>query len=214
MDSETRAKQRRELSPQDFQRLLSRLDPDSARASAKYTLLRERLVRYSFSHDEHVRAEELADNAMDAIARKADLEYIRDVEQFAVGVLRMLLLAHKRQNPGQLLDEPDKVVGDPGLENTIVNRLDRERKELCFVNCMKRLEPSERRLIFEYYPNENRKLEERRKHLAVTIGIQTGALATRMNRLRSKLEQCCLNCYHRSVAGWSLSAAASQLKKM
>lgn len=206
MDSEAKGKQGSELKPPDFQRLLACLDPDSERASARYTQLRERLVRFARSHNEHLRAEELADNALDEIAKKPDLPDIRDLEQFAIGVLRMLLMAHKRKNH-QLSDDLDLVIGEPDPEHSIVNRLDRERKEHCFVACMKHLSPSERRLIFEYHPNENRDLEGRRKQLAIMIGIQPGTLATRMNRLRNKLEKCCMNCYRRSFIGRPRPAA-------
>jgi DNA-directed RNA polymerase specialized sigma24 family protein len=206
MDSETQGKERRDPNPEGFQRLLVRLDPDSARASEKYAQLRGRLIRYCFRHDEALRAEELADSAIDEIAKKHDLECIRDVEQFAVGVLRMLLLAHKRKSPQPLCEDPDSIAGAVDFEHSIVSRLDRERKELCFVTCMKRLTPGERQLVFEYYPNEHRDLEGRRKQLAMRIGIQAGTLATRMNRLRSRLERCCVNCYRRSTFGSSLPA--------
>jgi DNA-directed RNA polymerase specialized sigma24 family protein len=99
------------------------------------------------------------------------------------------------------LDDPDLLVGEGDPEHTIVSRLDWARKEHCFVNCMEHLSPEERRLIFEYYPNENRDLEERRRHLAVSLGIEAGTLATRMNRLRNRLERCCLSCYRRHSAG-------------
>lgn len=206
MDSEIRGKQGRELRSPDFHRLLACLDADSERASARYTHLRERLVRYSRSHDEDLKAEELADKALDELAKKPDLQDIRDPEQFAVGILRMLLMAHKRKNP-PLSEDPEMVVGDPSPEHSIVNRLDQERKEHCFVTCMKHLSPGERRLIFEYYPNENRDVEGRRRQLAILIGIEPGTLATRMNRLRSKLEKCCMHCYRRSTVGRPQPAA-------
>ena len=207
MESETRTGVRRELHSRGFQRLLGRLDPDEARASAEYSKLRQGLVRYCLSRDEHLRAEELADQALDVVAQRLDLEDIRDVEQFAVGVLRMLLKAHKRRNREQLGEELELAVGDPSPEHTIIHRLDRERQEHCFVHCLKQLPPSERLLVFEYYPNENRDVEGRRKQLARTLGIAAGTLATRMNRLRNKLEKCCLNCYRRSFLGQPLPGA-------
>ncbi len=206
MDSETRANQRRELRSLDFHRLLACLDPNSERASARYTQLRERLVRYSYSHNEHLRAEELADKALDELARKPNIQEIRDLEQFAIGILRMLLMAHKRKSQPPS-DDLEMAIGEPNPEHLIVDRLDQERKERCFVTCMKNLSPTERRLVFEYYPNENRDVEARRKQLAIMIGIEPGTLATRMNRLRHKLEKCCMNCY-----GHSGSASRPKIK--
>lgn len=191
---------RRELGSQDFKRLLACLDPDPERASAQYKHLRDRLVRYCYTHDEHLKAEELADKALDEVAQKPDLENIRNLEQFAVGVLRLVLMAHKRRTPEQLPYDSDWQVEQPNPESAIVQRLDQERKEQCFLDCVKRLNPDEQRLIFEYYPNENRDLETRRRQLATTVGIEPGTLATRVNRLRGKLEKCCLACYRRCLA--------------
>jgi len=200
MDSEAGAKRRRELSPEDFQRLLARLDSDPVVASAKYAQLRERLTRYCSSRSEHLRAEELADNAIDEVARKPDLESIHNVEQFAIGVLRLKLLEHRRKHPHPVSEDLDRVAGEPNLEHSIIDRLDQERKEHCFHTCMELLKPSERRLILEYYPDEHADLRERRKRLAALIGLRPGTLITRVNRLRSKLEECCIDCYHRSVS--------------
>lgn len=206
MDSETTGKESRELRAPDFHRLLACLDANSERASARYTELRERLVRYSRSRGEDLRAEELADKALDELAKKPDLPDIRHPEQFAIGILRMLLMAHKRKSQ-PLSEDPEIVVNDPSPEHSIVDRLDQERKEHCFVTCMKHLSPGERRLIFEYYPNESRDVEGRRRQLAIIIGIEPGTLATRMNRLRNKLEKCCMSCYRRSAVGRPSPAA-------
>jgi|SRR5215472_3741234 len=200
MDSEAGDKKRRGLNPEDFQRLLARLDPAHAQASAKYERLRETLIRYCSSRGEQLRSEELADNVLDEIARKPDMDSIRHLEQFAIGVLRLKLLEHRRKNPRPASEGVDRVAGGPNLEDSIIDRLDQERKERCFHTCMELLKPSERRLILEYYPDEHTDLSERRKRLAALIGLRPGTLITRVNRLRSKLEECCTDCYRHSVA--------------
>jgi hypothetical protein len=65
---------------------------------------------------------------------------------------------------------------------------------------MELLKPSERRLLLEYYPDEHTDLSERRKRLAALTGLRPGTLTTRVNRLRSKLEECCTDCYRHSVS--------------
>ena len=199
MDSQAGDKKRRGLNPEDFQRLLARLDPDPAQASVKYEQLRETLIRYSSSRGEHLRAEELADNVLDEIARKPDLDSIQHIEQFAIGVLRLKLLEHWRKNPRPASEDVDQVAG-PHLEDSIIDRLDQERKEHCFHSCMELLKPSDRRLIMEYYPDEHTDLSARRKRLAALTGLRPGTLITRVNRLRSKLEECCTDCYFRSIS--------------
>lgn len=188
------------MKPEDFKRLLARLDPDPARAWVKYTQLRESLKRYCCSRGERLNAEELADSALGEVARKPDLDSIRSIEQFAIGVLRLKILEHKRKHPRPASADPDDFIGESNLELSIIDRLDQERKEHCLHTCMELLKPSERLLILEYYPDEHTNLSERRKRLAALIGLRPGTLKTRVNRLRSKLEECCTDCYRRSAS--------------
>lgn len=187
------------MNTEDFQRLLARLDPDPAQAAAKYERLRETLIRYCSSRGEHLRAAELADKALDEIARKPDLDSIQQIEHFAIGVLRLKLLEHWRKNPRPAPEDLDHVAG-PNLEDSIIDRLDQERKEHCFHSCMELFKPADRRLIMEYYPDEHTDLAERRKRLAALTGLRPGTLITRVNRLRAKLEECCTDCYRHSAS--------------
>jgi DNA-directed RNA polymerase specialized sigma24 family protein len=187
------------LNPEDFQRLLARLDCDPVVASVKYAQLRDRLIRYCSSRGEHLSAEDLADDAIDEVARKPDLESIHHIQQFSIGVLRFKLLAHRRKHPQRAAEDVDSLTGEPDLERSIIDGLDQERKQHCFYACMERFTPSERRLILEYYPNERANMRGRRKRLAALIGIHPGTLVTRVNRLRGKLVNCCMDCYRRSA---------------
>lgn len=201
MDTGDPAKGVRELDNDDLKRLLLRLDEDPERASEKYQRLIRRLILFCFRHNEYLRADELADRALDEVAKKPDLQEITDVERFAVGVLRMLLKANSRKHARlqPIVEDQDFPSREQNPEHTVIDRIDGERKLGCFIASLKRLKAQERTLILEYYPNDNSNLEERRRRLAELLGIERGALATRMNRLRSKLEKRCLDCYARKT---------------
>jgi len=204
MDSETSAAPSRgkhDITPDDLQNLLARLHPDPARAWEVYRQLRQDLVRFFVRRDRQAHAEDLADQTLDELSRKPLSFEIRNVSEFAIGVARNLCLRDSRKNSGRTAILNDKHLaddsGDP--EQVVLSRIDNQRKRACYLHCMERLKPVERRLIFEYYPAEDCNLEERRRALAGIMGIDPGALATRINRLRRKLVKCCQTCYEGRV---------------
>lgn len=196
MDAE--ANQQRDAGAQDFQRLLTRLASDPERASAEYARIRARLVILARVREQYLIADEFADKALDQVAKKLALEEIREIEPYAIGVLRMLLLAHNRKKRLQPMEDPEMAVGEANPEHSLVIRLDHERQRRCFLACLEQFTPRERWFIFQYYPNEIGDLQSRRKRLAALMKIEPGTLATKISRLRDKLEKCCLNCYSHS----------------
>jgi DNA-directed RNA polymerase specialized sigma24 family protein len=190
---------RREIQAEDFRRLLARLDSDPSRASEAYEKLREQLVRFFNRNQNHLEAEELADRALDEVAKKPESYEIANVHQFAIGVARYLQMEKSRINSARLhivdhdnLPNPE---GDP--ESAVLQRIDHGRRIQCFLKCMEDLSPEERWLVLSYYPAEGGDLEGRRRRLAQRLGIHAGALTSRMNRLRAKLLKCCGTCYQR-----------------
>jgi hypothetical protein len=184
--------------PQDLQRLLARLDLDPKRAWEVYEYLRRKLVRF-FEHNHCFGAEELAEEALDRISRKLNLNEIQDIGQYAFGVAKTLKLESKRKALRHIhledlsLDRQDRgQVASP--ENDILARIDQERKLYCLQECMKRLLASDRQLLIQYYPGDRHNLEKRRRALADSTGIKLGALRTKTARLRDKLEECIRNC--------------------
>ena len=194
---------RREIEPEDFQRLLARLDSDPVRASQAYEKLREELVRFFNRNRNQLEAEELADRALDEVARKPDSYEIRNVHQFAIGVARYLQMEKSRRNTGiiHIVDNQDFAGPDQDPEHTALERIDHARRLECFVKCIEALKPEERWLVLEYYPDDGRDLEGRRRRLCQTLGVDAGTLTSRMNRLRAKLVKCCASCYQREMKG-------------
>jgi DNA-directed RNA polymerase specialized sigma24 family protein len=198
-----RPRGRREIQGEDFRRLLARLDADPVRASEAYEKLREELVRFFNRKQNHPEAEELADRALDEVAKKPDSYEIQNVHQFAIGVARYLQMEKSRRNAAHIHVATDENLAGPqqNPENAALQRIDRSRRVGCFVKCMEALHPEERWLILEYYPAESGDLEERRRRLARVLGIDAGALNSRMNRLRAKLVKCCGSCYKQQGKG-------------
>lgn len=192
---------RREIQPEDFHRLLSRLDSDPIRASEAYEQLRQQLISFFSRKQSSLEAEELADRALDEVAKKPDSYEIKNVTQFAIGVARYLQMEKSRRNSGiiHIVNDQDFAGPDQNPEGTALERIDHARRVECFVKCMEALKPEERWLVLEYYPAEGHNLEERRRKLCEVLGLDAGALASRMNRLRAKLVKCCSGCYQRQI---------------
>jgi len=197
MDRDPTTRRKRELLPEDFHRLLARLDPDPAQASEIYETLRRQLMRFFLKKQPHCDAEALADKVLDEVAKKPDSFEIRNVAEYAIGVARYVQMDSYRRNSGvaHLADGQDFPGDDENPEHTVLEGIDAERRLRCFLQCIESLKPQERWLILEYYPAENRNLEERRGKLAAILGSDSNALTSRMNRLRAKLMRCCLSCY-------------------
>ncbi len=190
---------------------MRRLDPDPARASEIYETLRRQLMRFFLKNQPHCEAEALADKVLDEVAKKPDSYEIRNVAEYVIGVARYVQMDHHRRHSGvtHLAEGQDFPGDDHDPEHTVLEGIDADRKLRCFWECIEGLKPEERWLILEYYPAENRNLEERRRKLAAALGNNSGALTSRMNRLRAKLVRCCLDCHARATKSSSFSTAAN-----
>lgn len=195
MVSDIAVRRKREANPEEFKRLLARLDPDPKAAWAAYYALRQKLVVF-FEHNRHTEAEELAEEALDRIAKKTESYEIENVAEFAFGVARNLRREAFRQTAGKVSitdRETDIASKEDDPESAIVESIDAQRNVQVFRGCLRQLPPTERELILAYYPMDSENLEQRRQELAESLGISAGALRTRMARLREKLEQCFQN---------------------
>jgi len=59
---------------------------------------------------------------------------------------------------------------------------------------MKRLSDEERDQVIEYHTPEEEPPAQRRQRMAKSLGVSSGALRAKMNRLRDKLELCVKAC--------------------
>ena len=190
---------RREPDSAEFERLIKCLDPDTGKAWNQYDLLRRKLVRY-FEGYRCGDAEELACEVLDRIAKRPDLESIRSIPEFAVGVARNLRKeSHRReQRVIPLEDCPAGTESLIALRNDGENIGDNARKDPmleCLEICLARLNERDRVLTVQYYNSEGTKLYLKRRLLAVWFGFTANALRVHMNRLREKLERDVVECF-------------------
>jgi DNA-directed RNA polymerase specialized sigma24 family protein len=200
----------------DLNRLLVRLDSESANAWEKYRSLRFRLVKF-FEWNQCAFPEELADEVLDRVAGKPQHEEIRDVTEFVIGVARNLRFeAYKKsRRESYIEDRPggEESLADPrDHEREMVVELDHQSNLACLRECMGNLRSADRALALDYYSAQDEKQKVHRQKVASAAGITMIALRVRANRLRDKLEQCvsgCLELRRQMRAGGSLPSPGS-----
>jgi DNA-directed RNA polymerase specialized sigma24 family protein len=191
------APQKTDLDAEALESLLTRLDRDSGEAGKKYLQLRDKLARHCFKKHEFLRADELADQTLNVLAKKLSSkeEHIDKPEPYAFTILDNLLLANIRGRKMVLL--PENFPGGDNPEGTVIEKMDGEKKFKCVLQCLDRLSPEESWLFFAYNPLEECNREEIRRQIASELGITVEALRTRMNRLKAKMAKCFKNCISR-----------------
>ncbi len=175
------------LSQSSFDRFLANLDSDRDRAGQKYEVLRVRLVKF-FEWRACRFADDLADETLDRVARKADMgEQINDYANFTFGVARLLYLeAVKKQAKQQA------VIIEMPLKN---NANDEDDSQLnCLQICLQKLSENNRMMILHYYYNDKQAKIDYRKKLAEKLGLSLNALRIKALRVRAKLEECVFKC--------------------
>src|SRR2546421_1706926 len=186
------------LTADTFAKLLDRLDPDRERAGERYEELRRTLTRF-FEWRGAPFAEEHTDEVFNRIGRKlsAGVE-VRNLGSYCYEVARLVCLEALKGADSKRAsfdathhDAPDAKVENGAREQEI--RLD------CLEECLDALPIGNRDLIVEYYQDDKRDRIERRKALAVRLGLQREALANRAQRLRDKLEQCVKSCWRKKM---------------
>ncbi len=165
-----------------FDKLLRSLDTNREQSGEKYLLLRRNLVRF-FEGRGFSEAEETADEVCNRLARKLDAgEKIENVNQYAYGVARMLVLElYKKQTRQQKALSEMK----PKTEILPTETDETELQFECLNRCLSDLSAENRELILTYYQGDGRKKIETRQALAEKLCIPQNALRSRAVRLRT-----------------------------
>jgi len=178
------ARKIRELRQEEFDRLLSWLDPDRERAGLIYEKIRWRLIVILASRGCAL-AEELADETIDRVSRRvADIQdtYAGDPAIYFLGVMNNVHHEYLKRPP-----LPRLVERHDDIETT-------ERTHLCLDKCLDRLAPHARELIERYYAENKRAKINLRKLMARQIAVNPGTLRLRALRIRAKLQDCINQC--------------------
>jgi DNA-directed RNA polymerase specialized sigma24 family protein len=171
-----------------FERLLERLDQDRGRAGEKYELLRTRLVKFFEWRDSpcpEQQADECLDRLIQCLARG---EAIENLEAFAHGVARKILLESRRERERERAvlagaSWTQRPGGEPG-----------DACDQCLERCLAWLAPGERELIIEYYRSAGAGRITGRRALAERLGVSVSVLRLRAHRIRARIEACVRNC--------------------
>jgi DNA-directed RNA polymerase specialized sigma24 family protein len=194
-------RQERVLTQLAFTRLLEWLDDGTDSQGGSYLEMRRRLVSY-FDRRNRLSADELADETLNRVGRTLENSTIAITPpaRYCYVVARFVLLEDYRREHMhvRLDDEPrgsdastPRAVEPPSPgEGPSIG----ERRMDCLERCLETLKPGQRELVIEYYRDARRQKIERRRDLAVRLGVTMNALAIRACRIRGALEACVEAC--------------------
>lgn len=176
-----------DFSQEDFEALLSWLDPnDRDSAERKYLSIHAGLTRI-FVREGFARAEDFADEVIDRVIKRLPeirTDYVGDQARYFWGVARNVVREGWR---------PKEITTDeiPVATIRITNKSDEYE---CLIRCLKFLDAKKRELIHDYHVYEGHERIETHKNMAEELGITEGALRGQAHRIRVKLEECVLKC--------------------
>jgi DNA-directed RNA polymerase specialized sigma24 family protein len=168
---------------EDFDRLLSWLDPDRDRAGEHYERIRRKLILILASHG-WPSPEEMTDACIDRVITKLpeiEQEYKGLPEFYFYRVANFIELEWPRkERPFEI----PPVNGSSEVEEWLE----------CLDRCLDSLPEASRKLVLEYYQHEKKAKIDHRAALAQKMGIAANALRIRAHRIRQHLEKCVLGC--------------------
>jgi DNA-directed RNA polymerase specialized sigma24 family protein len=181
-----------EVTAEDFERLLTLLDPDRERAAERYESIRCKLIRF-FEWRGSPLPEDLADVTFDRVARALGRGLVIQSEDPYSYIRGVAYLVHKEQQrasarqirierEGQAIRPPDV---PPGEE-------EEDPRQECLRRCLERLPAEQRQLLLGYHAGENR--IKSRQQLAESLGDSLNALRIKVHRVRRQVESCLAQC--------------------
>jgi DNA-directed RNA polymerase specialized sigma24 family protein len=190
------------LTQEAFDRLLTQLDPDRARAAEKYEELRRKLMKF-FKWRGCLQFEEYADKTIDRVARKitegAELQATSPSALF-YGVALLLVKEHwrktaTRQEIPASQTEAWTTSEDPEKIRAQAETLQEQETRLaCLRRCLAKLPSESVYLIKKYYSEGDVLDKQQRKQIALQLNLSATALRSRAFRVRGELERCVNNC--------------------
>lgn len=180
-----------ELTQESFDELLAWLHPNREQAADKYEEIRGRLIRI-FMHRGCTTAEDLADKAINQVARKVHeikAYYEGNPALYFYGVARNIQSEYFRSKPQEVPVMPE-VLSTPLAEEPEES----EREDSCLEKCLGEMQPTERELLLDYYREDKGAKIEHHKELARRRGITINALRILVCRLRGRFKRCMRDC--------------------
>jgi hypothetical protein len=165
------------LTPDTFASLLAWLDDGVESNGEGYLEVRRRLASY-FDRRNRPAADDLADKTLTRVAITLAQDgaiATRPPARYCFAVAKYVLLEATHSAAAAERDARE-------------HRLD------CLDHCLQNLKPEQRELIVEYYAESRQVKIQRRRELAVRLGISMNALAIRAWRIREGLMACVRQC--------------------
>ena len=170
-----------------FSGLLQRLRSEGE-AGLAYEDLRARLIRFFRLHVPG-EADELADVALDRLARRIDDgTVVERVAPYALGIARMVLMEARTRHARRRRAETGAAAAMEDDDAEL--RADLERTESALAECLRRAGSEARTLMLRYYAADGGERIRARQDLARELGVSINALRNRALRLRDSLENC------------------------
>jgi DNA-directed RNA polymerase specialized sigma24 family protein len=164
---------------------------DALLGPPEFERVRARLVRI-FAHRGCSIPEDLADETIARVLEKLpgiEAHYEGDPLRFVHAVARNVYREFSRRPRTVSIEDQAPLEAVSGDETSR-----REETHACLESCLSELEPVDRRLIREYYRYEKSGKIDRRKGLAMDLGIAMNALRIKAYRIRKRLSLCVLDC--------------------
>ena len=184
------------LTPEAFERLLSRFDSDREIAGQKYENARRKLLEFFAARGSHT-PDQHADETLNRVARRiAEGEEIENLDKYCYGVAKFLWMEASRRQAKEpvALDDDFVLPATTDTDDEIRLRIERERRIECFEKCLRKLPADSRNFIVEYYREEKDLKIEQRKRQAERLKTTLNALRLRASRLRRELGECIKSC--------------------
>ena len=188
----------RNLTDEQFNKLLNRLDPIREQAEARYLRLHRFLV-LMLSRRHFVDAEDMADEVMNRVAANPNIDKAVELkDQYFFTVARNLMLEQGRRK--QRIVELDE--NDPSISYTptpLEDDVEGLAKYECLMGCLQQLNDHERGLILSYYQHDGRDKINHRQDIAAKLKLSEKALRVRVYRIRRRLEKCLQECLEEAI---------------
>lgn len=205
LDDPPSPKQKWVLTAEAFDRLLLWLDHDRDRAGEKYEEIRTNLIK-RFRQRGAMDSEDLTNETIDRVAKKLPEiidTYKNDPANYFYAVAYYIYCErhHFRAVFVELdtdLPSPDISSSNPAIGNI---DLDDELLNECLEECLGRLTLSLREMVLKYYHGERDVKIKTRKVMAEQMGIKLSNLRLKVQRVRSRLKKCILDCMERKTTG-------------
>jgi RNA polymerase sigma factor (sigma-70 family) len=190
-----------DTAPHEDNRLLGLFDDDPFVAEEKLRMTRQLLVNWfrmkNCRYEEDL-ADETVFRALVAVETK-NTEITTNIKSFMFGIAQNVLQEHYRDHLHKETSiEETPLVSEPhteSLDEWLREITEKEQLHECLEDCLEKLDPSDKDLIWDYYySSDEKKLWEVRDKLAGKFGLTERQLIKRTFRIRLKLKECIKKC--------------------